>query len=138
ATTALENSLMSPPALLVDALVLVLRELAVLDALFPARAVSLLPVAAAPLLRQRRAVPGLRVGLALVFAWLGGPGHLLALAARPEQERRCHDEGEFHERPPEGCCCGIAGGFPPGFPGPYAVPQPQTSEPLPRRSTRSR
>ncbi len=35
----------------------------------------------------------------------------------------------------ERCCCG---GCAPGLPGPYAVPQPQTSEPRPRRRTRSR
>src|SRR5215204_242238 len=72
------------PSLLVDALVLVLCELAILDLLFPAVAISLGPLAAAQLRDRRVAVPGQAVGLALVLALLVDHDLLVSLAAAGE------------------------------------------------------
>src|SRR6185503_14937175 len=97
------------PPLPVDALVLVLRELALLDALLPARTVALLPAAAAELGGERGVVPGAVVGLALVLALLVHDD-LLLLAARGECEQRKDGyERGFHDLPlvaGAGCCTG--------------------------------
>src|SRR5262249_34104984 len=127
-------------ALLADPLVLVLGELPVLDLLFPARAIPLVPLAAAQLRDRRIVVPGPPVGLALVLALLVDDDlRLLAAGAYTHGEKSGGDQrkAEPHDFV-AGCGCICAGGLAPGAPGPYAVPQPQTSEPLPRRSTRAR
>src|SRR5919204_583176 len=54
--------------LLADALVFVLRELALLDRLFPARAITLAPLAAAQLRQRRGGFPGPGVGVALLLS----------------------------------------------------------------------
>ncbi|MNC90308.1 hypothetical protein D3C83_63900 [compost metagenome] len=95
---------------------LVLRELAALDLLFPAVLVPLRPLPAAKLRGERGIVPGLAVRLALV-ALLGLRfHHLLALAAGGKAEGCDEKEGRSHERPGV-CCCGC-GGVAPGLPGP--------------------
>src|SRR6267378_5123894 len=119
-------------ALAVDALILVLCELALLDGLFPARAIALGPLAAEQIRHRRLVVPGAGVGLALVLALLVDDD-LLLLAARAQREGRRQDKRDSHDLPlgAAGCC---AGGCAPGFGGrPYAVLQPHTSEPRPRR-----
>src|SRR5262245_37361872 len=98
-------------SLLIDAFVLVLGELALLDLLFPAVAVPFGPLAAAQLRGRRLAVPGQAVGLALVLALLVDH-HLLVLAARGEAEQRNHEKKRSHDRWPLGCG---AGGFAPGL-----------------------
>src|SRR5205085_151067 len=124
-------------ALAVDALVFVLPELALPDRVLPTRTIALGPLAAAQLGDRRLVVPRAVVRLALGLALLVDD-HLLLLAAGAERRRRRHDERDSHDLPlfGTGCC---AGGCAPGFGGrPYAVLQPQPSEPRPRRSTRSR
>src|SRR3954466_13110923 len=126
--------------LLVDAFVFVLALLARLDLRFPAGAVALAPFAAA--VGEGIVVPRLAVALALV-ALLRRLllDHLLALGACGQRIRHDHEEKDlFHDQDLRaGCCCGaLCPGAAPGRPGPEAVPQPQTSEPFPRRSTRSR
>src|SRR5919206_4214578 len=74
------------PPLLADAPVFVLRELALLDRLFPAHAIALVPLATAQLRHRRVVVPGAVVGLALVLALLVDDD-LLFFAARPERQR---------------------------------------------------
>src|SRR6266480_1901664 len=98
--------------LLVDAYVFVLAELARLDLVFPARAVALRPLAAA--VGERRVVPGLRVGLALVLAFLE-VGDLLALGTGRKPEQGNQEQDPDHDLPRAGCC---AGGCAPGLPGP--------------------
>src|SRR5262245_16911903 len=70
----------APYSLLVDALVLVLGKLPVLDLLFPARAVPLVPFAATQFRDRRIVVPRAPVGLALILALLVDR-HLRLLAA---------------------------------------------------------
>src|SRR3989442_9627043 len=118
--------------LLVDAHVFVLAELPRLDLVLPAGAVALGPLAAA--VGERRVVPGRRVGLALVLAFLE-VGDLVALGAGRKPEHGNQQQDPDHDLPRPGCC---AGGCAPGLPGPQAQPQPHTSEPLPRRTPRSR
>src|SRR5438105_7779846 len=114
----------------------VLGELPRLDLLFPARLVALRPLAAAEFRRQRLVVPRLGIGLALVLALLVD-NDLLFLPARDQAEGHYKKQKPPHDFVPLGCGC-CCGGTAPGLPGPSAGPQPQTSEPLPRRSTRSR
>src|SRR6185503_5984467 len=100
------------PALLADALVLVLGELPVLDLIFPARAVPLVPLAAAQLDHGRIVVPRSRVGLALVLALLVDDD-LLLLAAGNQTEGNQNETGNKN-RPHDffaGCCCICAGGL---------------------------
>src|SRR4051794_8622943 len=143
--TVIGASLRFPRAapLAVDALVFVLPELALPDRILPARTVALGPLAAAQLRQRRIVVPRAIVGLALVLALL--VDHDLLLLAAGAQCGNCgqrgrHDQGDaLHDLPLVGAggCC--TGGCAPGLGGrPYAVLQPQTSEPRPRRSTRSR
>src|SRR3954453_21554536 len=106
------------PALPANALIFVLRELALLDPLFPARAVALGPLAAAQLRQRRVVVPRAVVRLALVLALLVDDP-LLFLAAGAEHERRCQQKPEPHHDLPlvgAGCCC-CTGGCAPGFGG---------------------
>src|SRR5205085_10039200 len=98
--------------LAVDALVLVLRELALLDRRLPARAIALVPFAAAQLGHRRLVVPRAIVRLALVLALLGDD-HLLLLAAGAERQRRRQDERDSHDLPLLGADC-CAGGCAPG------------------------
>src|SRR6266851_7922177 len=111
--------------LLGDAHVFVLSVLPGLDLVLPARSVALGPLAAA--VDERRVVPGRRVRLALVLALLE-VGDLLALATGRKAEQGNQEQDPDHDLPREGCC---ARGCAPRFPGPSAVPQPHTSEPLP-------
>src|SRR5688572_26631498 len=110
----------------------VLRELALLDLVFAARPVALGPLAAAQLGDRRLAIPGHAVGLALVLALLVDHDLLVAFAATGQGEA---GHGKEYEKlshafcAGERCCC-CCGGCAPGLPGPSAVPQPQTSEPL--------
>src|SRR3954470_12536413 len=130
--------------LAVDALVFVLPELALPDRILPARTVALGPLAAAQLRQRRIVVPRAIVGLALVLALL--VDHDLLLLAAGAQcgncgQHRRQDEGDSQcalgpDLPLFGADC-CAGGCAPAFGGrPYAVLQPHTSEPRPRRSTR--
>jgi hypothetical protein len=75
--------------------VLVLRELALLDAVFPACAVSLLPLPAAIFGGHRAVVPGQGVALALVAAF-AGLGLLAAFAAGREPQNQRQDQNRFH------------------------------------------
>src|SRR5688572_6100521 len=113
----IQDSFRGPLYLLVDAFVLVLRELALLDLVFPARLVALGPLAAAQFRDRRLAVPGLAVALALV-ALLGlRLDDLVALAAGGKPHEGDKDQCRSHERVPLGCCC-CCGGCAPGLPGP--------------------
>src|SRR5690242_9396821 len=97
------------PTLLADAPVFVLRELALLDRLFPAHAIALVPLAAAELGHRRVVVPGAVVGLALVLALLVDD-NLLLLAACRDRERSDQDQEQPHDLPPVVAgCCGVAG-----------------------------
>src|SRR6476620_3053631 len=72
--------------------VLVLGELPILDLLFPARTIPLVPFAAAQLCYRRVVVPGPPVGLALVLALLVDHHlRLLAEGGKAEREPRQND-----------------------------------------------
>src|ERR1051325_1592771 len=94
--------------LLADALVFVLRELALLDRLFPALLVSGRPLAAAQLRHRRLVLPRRRVGLALVLSLLVDDDLLLLAAGAERQRRRHHERETNHDLPPVGAagCCG--------------------------------
>src|SRR2546421_4598530 len=115
--------------------VFVLSEIARPDGGFPARLIALVPLGVGVRVCARIVLPGLCIGFALILALLVDD-HLLALAAGAEAERedergaREDDLAGRHDFAPAGPA------FWSGFP--YAVPQPQTSDPLPRLSTRWR
>src|SRR5262252_6297474 len=112
--------------------VLVLVLVSRLDGVFPARSVSLVPFLRRVHGGAGIGLPGLRIRLALVLTLLVD-NHLRALAASRQGESPCKRRDAepkcangFHVLPPAGGCdLGVSGL-------PYAVPQPQTSEPLPR------
>src|SRR5258706_11820307 len=112
------NSSHSPRAAgslrLIDAPVLVLSKLAVLDLFFPACLVPLLPLRPA---RERLIAPGKRVGLALILALLGGRRPLLHLHSTREHNGGPEPDDASHDLPPvagAGACPGAAGAAPLG------------------------
>src|SRR5688572_17274610 len=115
----------TPPRLLrPDAYVFVLRFVALLDRFFPLDLIVVVGLA----------LPGQVVGLALVAALLvDGHGGLLATG---DEADRSEDEHKTDGAAPHDFCAGFGACCCSGLP--YAVPQPHTSEPFPRVSTRVR